>query len=63
MGASKVYAYITHPVLSGPAIDNIASSALDELVVTDTILSKPAAPVPTFACSAWRPCWPKRFAG
>ena len=36
-GASKVYAYITHPVLSGPAIDNIASSSLDQLVVTDTI--------------------------
>ncbi len=36
-GASKVYAYITHPVLSGPAIDNIANSALDQLVVTDTI--------------------------
>jgi ribose-phosphate pyrophosphokinase len=36
-GAAKVIAYITHPILSGPAIDNIASSALDELVVTDTI--------------------------
>ena len=36
-GAQKVYAYITHPVLSGPAIDNIAKSTLDELIVTDTI--------------------------
>jgi len=36
-GAEKVYAYITHPVLSGPAIENIASSTLDELIVTDTI--------------------------
>lgn len=36
-GASKVVAYITHPVLSGPAIDNIRNSVLDELVVTDTI--------------------------
>ncbi|KGD65548.1 ribose-phosphate pyrophosphokinase [Alcanivorax nanhaiticus] len=36
-GAAKVYAYITHPVLSGPAIDNIAGSSLDQLVVTDTI--------------------------
>ncbi|MGY0506035.1 ribose-phosphate diphosphokinase [Luteimonas sp. e5] len=36
-GAAKVAAYITHPVLSGPAIDNITRSALDELVVTDTI--------------------------
>ncbi len=36
-GASKVVAYITHPVLSGPAIDNLQISELDELVVTDTI--------------------------
>jgi len=36
-GASRVIAYITHPVLSGPAIDNINSSELDELVVSDTI--------------------------
>ncbi|MBK8973830.1 MAG: ribose-phosphate pyrophosphokinase [Hahellaceae bacterium] len=36
-GASRVVAYITHPVLSGPAIDNIENSTLDELVVTDTI--------------------------
>ena len=36
-GASKVAAYITHPVLSGKAIANIEASSLDELVVTDTI--------------------------
>jgi len=36
-GAARVIAYCTHPVLSGPAIDRINSSALDELVVTDTI--------------------------
>jgi len=30
-------AYCTHPVLSGPAIENIDGSNLDELVVTDTI--------------------------
>jgi len=36
-GAKTVAAYITHPVLSGPAVDRIAVSALDELVVTDTI--------------------------
>ena len=36
-GAKKVLAYITHPVLSGPAIDRISQSHLDELVVTDTI--------------------------
>jgi ribose-phosphate pyrophosphokinase len=32
-----VVAYITHPVLSGPAIERINASQLDELVVTDTI--------------------------
>jgi ribose-phosphate pyrophosphokinase len=36
-GATKVVAYITHPVLSGAAIERISQSALDELVVTDTI--------------------------
>jgi ribose-phosphate pyrophosphokinase len=42
-GARKVAAYITHPVLSGKAIENINNSALDEIVVTDTIpLSKAA---------------------
>ena len=42
-GAKQVVAYCTHPVLSGPAIENIARSPLDELVVTDTIpLSQPA---------------------
>ena len=42
-GAKKVVAYCTHPVLSGPAIDRIANSPLDELVVTDTIPLSPAA--------------------
>jgi ribose-phosphate pyrophosphokinase len=36
-GATKVVAYCTHPVLSGGAVERIAASALDELVVTDTI--------------------------
>jgi len=36
-GAKRVVAYATHPVLSGPAIENIINSSLDELVVTDTI--------------------------
>lgn len=36
-GAKQVFAYATHPVLSGGAGDRIAASALDELVVTDTI--------------------------
>jgi ribose-phosphate pyrophosphokinase len=49
-GAKKVLAYCTHPVLSGPAIDRINSSPLDELVVTDTIPLSPAAQ----ACSKIR---------
>jgi ribose-phosphate pyrophosphokinase len=36
-GAKKVVAYCTHPVLSGAAIANLTNSAMDELVVTDTI--------------------------
>ncbi len=36
-GALRVLAYCTHPVLSGPAIERIENSAIDELVVTDTI--------------------------
>ena len=42
-GARKVVAYCTHPVLSGAAIQNIAGSQLDELVVTDTIALAEAA--------------------
>lgn len=42
-GATKVVAYCTHPVLSGPAVDNINNSVLDELVVTNTIPLSPAA--------------------
>jgi len=36
-GANKIVAYAAHPVLSGPAIERIQESELDELVVTDTI--------------------------
>ncbi len=36
-GAEKVVAYAIHPVLSGKAVENIANSQIDELVVTDTI--------------------------
>ncbi len=46
-GAIKVVSYVTHPVLSGQAIERISNSALDELVVTDTIpLSEPAKACP-----------------
>jgi ribose-phosphate pyrophosphokinase len=36
-GALEVKAFITHPILSGNAIENINGSELDEIVVTDTI--------------------------
>jgi ribose-phosphate pyrophosphokinase len=43
-GAKKVYAYCTHPIFSGPAIERIANGgALDEVVVTNTIPLSAAA--------------------
>ncbi len=43
-GAKNVYAYCTHPIFSGPAIERIAKgSALDEVVVTNTIPLSEAA--------------------
>jgi ribose-phosphate pyrophosphokinase len=36
-GAKRVYAYCTHPIFSGPAIERIAASELDEVVITNTI--------------------------
>jgi len=42
-GAERVVAYITHAVLSGSAVERIATSVLDELVVTDTIPLSQAA--------------------
>ena len=42
-GALRVVAYCTHAVLSGPAVERIENSQLDELVVTDTIPLRPEA--------------------
>jgi len=42
-GAKRVVAYITHPVLSGQAVERISQSVLDEMVVTDTIPLSAAA--------------------
>ncbi len=43
-GAKKVYAYCTHPIFSGPAIERISNgAALDEVVVTNTIPLSAAA--------------------
>jgi ribose-phosphate pyrophosphokinase len=40
-GAKRVVAYATHAVLSGPAVDRLSASVVDELVVTDTIQLRP----------------------
>ncbi|HEX6723333.1 MAG TPA: ribose-phosphate pyrophosphokinase [Burkholderiaceae bacterium] len=42
-GAKRVYAYCTHPVFSGPAIERIEKSQLDEVVITNTIPLNDAA--------------------
>lgn len=49
-GAARVVAYVTHPVLSGRAVERISGSVLDEIVVTDTIPLSPQAA----ACSKIR---------
>lgn len=46
-GARRVFAYIVHPILSGPAISRVTESALEELIVSDTVpLSKSALACP-----------------
>ncbi|MEL6184026.1 MAG: ribose-phosphate pyrophosphokinase [Myxococcota bacterium] len=46
-GAKKIYAYATHPVFSGPAIDRINASVIEKVVVTNTIpLSEQASASP-----------------
>lgn len=40
-GARTVYAYGTHPVLSGPAYENISKSIIDHMVVSNSIPAKP----------------------
>jgi len=49
-GAKSVYAYCTHPVFSGPAVERIKASQIDEVVVTNTIPLNDAAK----ACSKIR---------
>ena len=36
-GAREVHAYITHGVLSGPAVDRVTKSVMKSLVITDSI--------------------------
>jgi ribose-phosphate pyrophosphokinase len=42
-GAAKVFAYATHAVLSGPAVDRITRSPIEEVIVTDSIPLSPSA--------------------
>ena len=43
LGAQKVYAMCTHPLLSGNALEKLEGSMLDKVVVTDTIpLKRPS---------------------
>ncbi|AGC46838.1 MULTISPECIES: ribose-phosphate pyrophosphokinase [Myxococcus] len=49
-GARRVVAYAVHPILSGPAIQRIQDSVLEEVVFTDTVQLSPAAQ----ACSKIR---------
>jgi len=42
-GAKRIYAYATHPVFSEPAIERINDSAIDKIIVTDTIPLRPNA--------------------
>jgi ribose-phosphate pyrophosphokinase len=43
-GAARVFATATHPVFSGNAWENLASSGFEQIVVTDTIPLRPGAP-------------------
>jgi ribose-phosphate pyrophosphokinase len=44
LGAMRIYAYCTHPVLSGPAIENVVASPITKVMVTDTIPLRKEAP-------------------
>ena len=59
-GATKVMAYATHAVLSGKALENISSSQMDELVVTNSIPLASKPPLwAKFARCHWQQCWPR----
>lgn len=42
MGAKKIYAACTHPILSGPAVDRIEKSCIDQMIVTDSVPIQPS---------------------
>jgi ribose-phosphate pyrophosphokinase len=43
LGAKQIFAYCTHPVLSGPALENVGKSPITKVVVTDTLPLRPDA--------------------
>jgi len=63
-GATRIYACCTHPVLSGPAIERIEKSPIEQLVVTNTIpLGKKQENVIKSRCFPWLSCSEKRSSG
>ena len=50
-GALSVRAICTHPVLSGNAYERIQNSKLEELIVTDSIPSKPSNKIRVLSCA------------
>ena len=62
-GAERVLGCAVHGVLSGPAIDRIEKSALEKLIVTNTIPMTAERPgAGRFRCCRWRGCWARRSA-
>ena len=60
-GATEVYAYATHGVLSGGAVARIKASRLKSMVVTDSIaVTEDVGPAPTSAAFPSRRSWAKR---
>jgi len=57
LGAKKVYASITHPILSNDAVDKINASAIDELITTDTIVIPPEKMSPKFKVLSLAPLY------
>jgi ribose-phosphate pyrophosphokinase len=60
-GAKKVYACSSHPVFSGPAVQRIQESCLEEVVVTNSIpVSRRRKGPARSGFSAWPTYWVKR---
>ena len=61
-GAKSVRACATHAVLSGPAVERIENSEIEEVIVTNSIpLREEADNCRASSSFRWRRCWPRRF--